>query len=255
MSSAMFESGSSKEDIKEAFRIMMIVENGKRKRNEESENTKRRKSNGGSASQPAQSVVVHVKTLDLNEESSPFFLGLSDEVWLEILKYLTICEIPVVAKSCKAMYHYSKLSGLWKDMCRRICCDVDNTIQNYFPTANYNMAFKRFYGNCCVMCGKYLRGKKLMEFSISLAKSKGTLDLGEEYYNYYIDDCLCRKCFKESHCDIVTKTDAKKNYLVTDAELDCLRSERSSIPHRTSSAMWKFGTSTCHTQSKDGTQY
>jgi len=176
------------------------------------------------------------------EMASPYLFDLSDDVWIEIFKYLHVTSLPAIAQSCKTMYYYANLNYLWESMCDRVCSQTRQVQQQYFPNITaHNVLFKHLYENCCVVCGTYLRCGQHLDNPLSLAKSKGSVQLEKDYYNYLVDNCICSSCEETSTlCNLISKTEAKKKYYITDTELNRLRCLKSPNPWHRSTAMFKY---------------
>ncbi|EFC45313.1 F-box domain-containing protein [Naegleria gruberi] len=178
-------------------------------------------------------------------ETSCYLLGLSDEIWCEILEYLNFDEYFNIAQVSKGMHFYSNLKVVWKNfICRYICPNAQQVQTTHFPQLedNYKELFMKLYNNCCIVCGEYLRGDIKLDNPVSLAQSKGEIRLAAHpaYYNFLVDNCVCTSCQSNSLVETISKTELKRFYNVSDTELSDMRCMKSPNPFHRSTPMFKY---------------
>ncbi|KAG2374106.1 hypothetical protein C9374_011185 [Naegleria lovaniensis] len=174
--------------------------------------------------------------------SSPYLFGLSDEIWNEILSYLTFPKLLSLNKVSKCFYYYSTQSTLWKEQCiQALCPNAIQVQEQYFPhwSNDFKKVFQLLYGNCCIICGEYMRLDEQLYQSTSLSASMGSILVSKYplYYNHLLDGCVCTACSGSSLAENITKTNAKKKYSVNDEDLNLIRCLRSPNPWHPSTAM------------------
>ncbi|KAL9647133.1 hypothetical protein ABK040_004849 [Willaertia magna] len=206
-----------------------------------------------------------------NTNSSPYLLSLADEIWSEILSYLPFDCLLKIESVCKAFHYYIGTDNnlLWKMLCERDLTPKAKEIQTKcFPLLenDFKLMYKLLYGNCCVECGKYIRGglqildevktRKTKKSSSStststnnnninfksLMESRGSILLEHDpfYYCFSIDNVLCEKCRESDKYQLISKTSLKKGYWIDDDELSKLRCLKSPNPWRRSKPMFKY---------------
>ena len=174
---------------------------------------------------------------------SPYLLGLSDEIWYEILQYLPFDSLLQLSQISRSMFYYSSMNSLWESLCVKFLCPRARSVQEeYFPTLDYKTLFRKLYDNCCIQCGEYLRLDVELDNAMTLAQSKGSIQVPThpDYYHYLVDHCVCEKCQKSSALSTISKTEAKRIYFVNDRDFNALRCMKSPNPFHRSTAMFKF---------------
>ncbi|KAG2374082.1 hypothetical protein C9374_011161 [Naegleria lovaniensis] len=177
--------------------------------------------------------------------SSPYLLGLSDEIWNEILQYLPFDTLLQLSQVSRTMFYYSEMNSLWEALCVKFLCPNARHVQKtYFPqlSNDFKTLFRKLYENCCIQCGEYLRLDVELDRSLSLAQSKGSIHVPShpDYYHYLVDHCVCGKCQTSSAFSTISKTEAKRIFYVNDRDFNSLRCMKSPNPFHRSTAMFKF---------------
>jgi hypothetical protein len=163
-----------------------------------------------------------INDIVLNDEPDIFYMGMPQDIWGSIFSYLSLRDVSNVAVTCKDLNFYTNLNYIWLLLgTERLSPKFAEMKQVTFPALTFKGAYCEAMNSVCLNCGTHCPNKEVSYF-------------------YLVDGLVCTDCQKLTKFALINKSDAKKNFKLSDTDLRGMRSLRLSNPFHRSTPMFRF---------------